>query len=322
MTDHTITDRPAPATWLNLRQIPGVAVMLILMTAALAWTSPGFTTSGNVNNVLVQSVILLLIALPMTLIIMTEGIDLSMGAMLTLLTIVYAMVIVSTGSIALGLVVTLAAGVAFGFVNGWIIAVVGMPPFVVTLGTLGIAQGLSLILSDGQSIAGLPRAVEWTYSGTILGLPVPLYLAVASYGIMHWLLYHTKFGVCVPALGGNREALRQAGVNDNLALIGVYVLGGVFVAIAAPLLCARMSAAHPTAAFGMEFDAIAAVALGGTQFERGNGWLFGTVLGVLTIGILRNGLNLLAVPSSVQVACVGFLVILALFIDGLRSRRT
>ena len=229
---------------------PGVAVLLVVLTAVLAWASPGFTTAGNISNVAVQSVILLLIALPMTLIIMTEGIDLSMGAMLTLLTIVYAMVIVATGSVLLGLGATLGAGIAFGFVNGWIIAVVGMPPFVVTLGTLGIAQGLSLILTDGQSIVGLPRVVEWAYSGTILGLPVPLYIAAVAYAAMHWLLYHTRFGVCIPALGGNREALRQAGVNDSLALIVVYTLGGAFVAITAPLLCARMSAAHPTAAIG------------------------------------------------------------------------
>lgn len=320
MADHTITDQPeAPAGQL-LRRVPGVAVILVAMIALFATLTPGFTSAGNVSNVLVQSVILLLIALPMTLIIMTEGIDLSMGALLTLLTIIYALAVLATGSFALAFLATLASGIAFGFVNGWFIASVGMPPFVVTLGTMGVAQGLSLILSDGQSVVGLPRAAEFAYSGTILGIPVPLVLAAICYGATYWLLYHTRFGTYIPALGGNRDALRQAGVNDNWTLIGVYALGGVFVAITAPLFCARMSAAHPTAAIGMEFDAIAAVALGGTQFERGNGWLFGTVLGVLAIGILRNGLNLLAVPSSVQVACVGFLVILALFVDTLRSR--
>jgi len=265
-------------------------------------------------------VILLMIAMPMTLIILTEGIDLSMGAALTLMTIIYAGVIVATGSLALGFAAALTAGLGFGLVNGFLIAVGGMPPFVVTLGTLGIGQGLCLILTDGQSIVGLPREVQFAYSGTVLGVPVPIILAVGSYAVIHWLLYHTRFGIWIRALGGNREALRQAGVNDGAALIGVYVLGGAMVAITAPLLCARMNAAHPTAAIGMEFDAIAAVALGGTQFERGNGWLFGSLLGVVAIGILRNGLNLLAVPSSVQVACVGLLVILALAIDGLRSR--
>ena len=320
MPEHTLVDQPNTAHQAVLRRVPGVAIMLVAMLAGFGAISPGFTSSANISNVAVQSVILLMLALPMTLIIMTEGIDLSMGAMLTLLTIVYAMVILATGSMALGFAAALGAGAAFGLVNGWLIAVAGMPPFVVTLGTLGVAQGLSLILTDGQSVVGLPRAVEFVYSGSILGIPVPLLIAVACYGAIHVVLYHTRFGICIPALGGNREALRQAGVNDSAALIGVYVLGGVMVAATAPLLCARMSAAHPTAAIGMEFDAIAAVAVGGTQFERGNGWLFGTLLGVIAIGILRNGLNLMAVPSSVQVACVGVLVILALFIDGLRSR--
>jgi ribose transport system permease protein len=320
MTDHTLVDLPAPSRALSWRRVPGVAVMLLLMAGAFAAVSPGFTTTANITNVVLQSVILLMIALPMTLIIMTEGIDLSMGAMLTLLTILYAMALVATDSFALALAAALAGGLVFGFANGWTIVAGGMPPFVVTLGTLGVAQGLSLILTDGQSIVGFSRDVQFAYSGTILGIPVPLILAVVCYGAIHWLLYHTRFGVCIPALGGNRDALRQAGVNDGLALIGVYVLGGAMVGMTAPLLCARMSAAHPTAAIGMEFDAIAAVAVGGTQFERGNGWLFGTVLGVVAIGILRNGLNLLAIPSSVQVACVGFLVILALFIDGLRGR--
>jgi len=319
MSDHIIDQRRRDAAG-ALRKVPGVAAVLLIMIVLFTTFSPGFATSGNVTNVLMQSVILLLIALPMTLIIMTEGIDLSMGALLTLLTIVYAMIVLASGSVIIGLGAAIVAGIAFGLVNGWLIAVPGIPPFVVTLGTLGVAQGLSLILTDGQSIVSLPREVQLAYSGFLLGIPVPIFIAVICYAAMHFLLYHTRFGICIPALGGNRDALRQAGVNDKMALIGVYVLGSAMVAVAALVLCGRMNAAHPTAAMGMEFDAIAAVAVGGTQFERGNGWLLGTLLGVIAIGILRNGLNLMAVPSSVQVACVGFLVIFALLIDGLRSR--
>jgi ribose transport system permease protein len=319
MSEHILDQRTSGGVAGWLRKLPGVAVMLVAMLVIFTATSPGFASGDNVRNIIQQSIILLLVALPMTLIIMTEGIDLSMGAMLTLITIVYAMTVVATNSVLVGLLAALGGGFAFGLVNGWLIAMVGIPPFVATLGTLGIGQGLSLILTDGQSVVGLPRDIlfpTWVFAW---GLPLSVLIATLFYAAMHGILYHTKFGNYIAALGGNRDALRQAGVNDSFVLMGVYVLGGVSIAIAAPLLCARMNSAHPTAAIGMEFDAIAAAAVGGTQFERGNGWLFGTLLGVVAIGTLRNGLNLLAVPSSVQVSCVGLLVILALLLDGLRS---
>jgi ribose transport system permease protein len=220
----------------------------------------------------------------------------------------------------LGLAAAIAVGTAFGVLNGWLVAVAGIPPFVATLGTLGMAQGLCLIVSDGQSVVGIPRAVRDIYSATLAGLPVPVVVALIAYAIFHVLLYHTRFGTYIFALGGNREALQYAGLSPAKWLIAVYTIGGLMAGIAGLFMTARMNAGHPTAGLGLEFDAIAAVAVGGTSFERGNGWLFGTVLGVIAVGVLRNGLNLLALPSSLQVASVGVLVIVALFLDGLRSR--
>jgi ribose transport system permease protein len=303
-----------------IRRIPGVAVMLIVLIAAFAASSPGFLSAPNLSNVLVQSTVLLLMALPMTLIIMTEGLDLSMGAVLTLASLVVAIVTLATGSVLLGLLAACAVGTIFGIVNGWLVAILGIPPFVATLGTLGMAQGLSLIVSDGQSVVGMPRAIRDIYSGTIAAIPLPILMAVAAYVVFHLLLYHTRLGTFVFALGGNRDALRFAGIKVERVLIVVYAIGGAMAGLAGVLMTARMNAGHPTAGLGMEFDAIAAVAVGGTSFERGNGWLLGTLLGVLTVGVLRNGLNLLAIPSSVQVSCVGVLVIMALFFDGLRGR--
>jgi ribose transport system permease protein len=303
-----------------LARVPGVAAVLAVLLAGFAVSSPNFLSVGNIANILVQSTVLLLIALPMTLIIMTEGLDLSLGAVLTLASIALASVTLATGSAALGILAGLAVGLAFGTLNGSLVAFLNIPPFIVTLGTLGVAQGLSLVATDGQSIVGIPRSIQLVYSGDFLGLPIPILIAAFSYGLFHLLLYRTRFGTYIFALGGNREALKLAGVSDIRMLVAVYALGGVMAGFAALLLTARISAAHPTAAIGMEFDAIAAVAVGGTSFERGNGWLLGTLLGVLAVGVLRNGLNLLAVPSSAQVACIGVLVIIALFIDGLRSR--
>jgi len=303
-----------------LARIPGVAIVLALLIVGFTLANPNFATPGNIANLLVQSTLLTLLALPTTVVIMTEGLDLSIGAVLTLASIALALTVVATGSAALGILAGLAVGLGFGLLNGVLVASLNLPPFIATLGTLGIAQGLSLVVTDGQSVVGIPSSIERIYSGTLLGIPVPILLAAAAYGVVHVLLYRTRFGVAVFALGGNREALRLAGVSDRAMLVAVYALSGLIAGFAALLMTARLNAAHPTAGLGLEFDAIAAVAVGGTSFERGNGWLFGSLLGVIAVGVLRNGLNLAAVPSSTQVACIGALVIVALFIDALRSR--
>ena len=303
-----------------LARIPGVAIVLALLIVGFTFANPNFATPGNIANLLVQSTLLTLLALPTTVVIMTEGLDLSIGAVLTLASIALALTVVATGSAALGILAGLAVGLGFGLLNGLLVASLKLPPFIATLGTLGIAQGLSLVVTDGQSVVGIPSSIERIYSGTLLGIPVPILLAAAAYGVVHVLLYRTRFGVAVFALGGNREALRLAGVSDRAMLVAVYALSGLIAGFAALLMTARLNAAHPTAGLGLEFDAIAAVAVGGTSFERGNGWLFGSLLGVIAVGVLRNGLNLAAVPSSTQVACIGALVIVALFIDALRSR--
>ena len=315
-----MSDTVFAASMQPLQRIPGVAIMLALLVAVFGIAAHGFLTTANIENVLVQSTLLLMLALPMTLIIMTEGLDLSMGAVLTLTSLAVAIVSVATGSMLLGLAAAIAAGLAFGVANGWLVAVVGIPPFVATLGTLGMAQGLALIVSDGQSVVGVPRSVSNIYSAMPFGVPAPIVIGLVAYLVFHGLLYHTRFGTYVFALGGNREALSYAGLSPTRLLIAVYAIGGVMAGVAGLLMTARMNAGHPTAGLGLEFDAIAAVAVGGTSFERGNGWLLGTALGVLAVGVLRNGLNLLALPSSIQVASVGVLVILALFLDGLRSR--
>jgi len=303
----------------SLARVPGAALVLIALCAGFGAASAGFATPTNIGNILIQSTILLLLALPMTLIIMTEGLDLSMGAVLTFASIMFAITIIATGSFALALAAALGTGLAFGLLNGVLISVLDIPPFITTLGTLGIAQGLSLLVTDGQSVVGLPRWFEVIYSGRVAGLPLPIVIAALGYALTHVLLYRTRFGTYVFALGGNREALKVAGVSVRGMLIKVYAFGGLIAGFAALLMTARLNSAHPTAGIGMEFDAIAAVAVGGTSFERGNGWLVGTLFGVLAVGVLRNGLNLLAVPSSAQVASIGALVIIALFIDGLRS---
>ncbi|HEY1942738.1 MAG TPA: ABC transporter permease [Roseiarcus sp.] len=299
---------------------PGLLAMLAIMLVGFSIATHDFATPGNALNVLLQSSVLLLIALPMTFVILTEGLDLSIGAVLSLCSVALAQTALATGSFAATLAVALAVGTAAGVLNGGLVAYLRIPPFVATLGTLGVAQSLALIVTGGQSVVGLPNSVLFVYGGSILGIRTPILLVAAAYALMHALLYRTRFGSYVFALGGNREALTLAGVPWRRMLLAVYALAGAWAGVAGLLLASRLNAGHPTAGIGMEFDAIAAVALGGTSFERGNGWLPGTLIGALTIGILRNGLNLLAVSSALQVSCIGLLVILAFTLEAFRTQ--
>ena len=298
----------------------GAAWLLVGLCAVFSVMAPSFLSGANLINVLLQGTILLLLALPMTLIILTEGLDLSMGAVLSLCTVVLAVVQIDSGSIVLGLAAALVVAIAFGLLNGLLVAAFDLPPFVVTLGTLGAAQGLALVVAEGRTTMGVAEGLRWFWEGSVLGVAAPLWLAALVWAVIHTLLYHTRFGARVFALGGNREALRFGGITVKWSLLWVYALGGVCVGLASLLLTARLNGGHPTAAIGLEFDAIAAVAVGGTAFERGKGGLTGTVLGVLAVGVMRNGLNLMSMPSSVQVAAVGVVVIIALWIDAARGK--
>jgi len=299
--------------------IPGVAWLLIALVAGFSIAAPGFASGANVANITQQATVLLLLALPMTLIIMAEGLDLSMGASLSLCTVVLAATSLATGSLALGIAAAIVTGTLIGVLNGALIAWLDLPPFVVTLGTLGVAQGLALLVAEGRGTTGVGGGLSSLWTGTVLGLPIPLLFAVGAWAVFHVLLHHTRFGVAVIGLGGNREALRLAAMPVRGSLIAVYALGGFFVGVAALLLAGRLDGGHPTAAIGTEFDAIAAVAVGGTLFEGGKGSLGGTVLGVLAVGVMRNGMNLMSMPSSLQVAAVGGVVIAALLIDAVRG---
>ncbi len=303
----------------RLARVPGVAYVLVLSMIVFAAIDLRFLSPLNLTNIGAQATILLMLALPMTLVILTEGLDISMGAVLTLCSVVLAWVLAHDGGIGLALAASMAAGLAFGLANGALVSFIGMPPFVATLGTLGMAQGLALAITDGQSIVGIGEPLAFMRT-TLLGVPPAIVFAALAYLLVHALLYRTRFGTYVFAIGGNREALVLAGVRARAWHAGVYAFSGLMVGVTGLLLVARTNAGHPTAAIGMEFDAIAAVAVGGTSFERGQGWLAGTLLGVLAVGVMRNGLNVAGVPSSLQVVAIGLLVIFTLLIDSLKKR--
>ena len=304
----------------SLKRLPGVALMLLVCIVVFSILSSDFLSIPNITNIGVQSTILLMISLPMTMVIMTEGIDMSIGALLTFCGVIAAYFLAQTQNLPLSIFMAIIVGLVVGLLNGAIIVYMKMPPFVVTLGMLGICQSLALIVTDGQTISNVGDTIGLAYNAKFLGIPLPIYFAIVSYAIFHGLLYHTRFGTYVFAIGGNRDSLKLAGIRVNIYHIGVYALSGIMAGVASILLTARMNSGHPTAAIGMEFDAIAAVIVGGTSFEKGNGWMFGTFLGVITVGILRNGLNLVGVQSSVQVASIGLLVLVALLLDGFKAK--
>ena len=299
----------------------GVGIILVVALGLFSVSEPGFLTRANLVNIGLQSAILLLLALPMTLIILSEGLDLSMGAMMSLTSMVIALTSAAGYPVLLALGAGLATALAGGLLNGGLVALFDLPPFVATLGTLGMAQGLALVLTDGESVVNIAPSIPAFFGGFALGVPYPILVAAAAYAGTYGLLYRTRFGTAVFALGGNRQAWTLAGGNVRLCLVMLYAFAGLMVGVASFLFTGRMTAGHPTASLGMEFDAIAAVALGGTAFERANGWLSGTVLGVLVLGVVRNGLNLMGLPSSAQLVCEGLLLLLALFINGIATRR-
>jgi ribose transport system permease protein len=304
----------------SLSRFPGVAYLLVVELVLFSIFDASFLSVANLLNVGVQSATLMLLALPMTLIIMSEGLDLSMGAVLGLAGVALATLLAQGHSVLLALGGALSVGTLFGLTNGALVVALGMPPFIATLGTLGVAQGLAVATTGGRSVVGIGDALPALYASRWAGVPFSIVVAMVAYAVFHVVLYHTRFGAYVFAIGGNREALRLAGVHARAYHLGVYAIGGAMAGLGALLLTARMNAGHPIAAIGMEFDAIAAVVVGGTSFKRGNGWLPGTLLGVVTIGVLKNGLNVLAVPSSLQSAGIGLLVIVALLIDSWRGR--
>jgi ribose transport system permease protein len=317
----TAAARALAAPLAKAHELPGAAFLLALLAAGFALASPEFLSPGNLSNIALQSAALIIVSLGMTLVILTEGIDLSLGAVLGLCGVVMSLLLVSHGvSLPIAVAVALLIGTAAGFCNGAIVAYAAMPPFIVTLGVYGIAQSLAMVLTQGNSVTGLPPAVRWFNEGVWLGVPVPILAMLAVFAVTWVLLYRTRFGRYVFAIGGNRRALELAGVPVRTWLVAVYAFAGLLAALASFIMTARMNAAHPTIAIGLEFDAIAAVILGGTSFEKGNGGIWGTLVGALAVAVLRNGLNLVGLSTEWQVAAVGLVIVSAVALDALRGR--
>jgi ribose transport system permease protein len=303
----------------RLGQLPGAFYLLVVLFVILSIKSPYFLTTANLTNIVLQSSVVLILAFGMTLVILTGGIDLSLGPVLCLSAVVMSLLLVAGYPFAVAIPAAVVTAMIVGAFNGTLVSYFDLPPFVVTLSSYGMSLSLALALTKGNSVVGLPSGIRWFNEGTIAGIPTPLLATAALFALTYVVLYHTPFGRYVFAIGGNRQALVRSGVRVRLYQTLVYVYAAALTGFASFIMTARANAAHPTIGVGLEFDAIAAAVLGGASFTGGRGSLAGTVVGGLAVATLRNGLNLLGVQTEWQTAAVGFVIIVGVGIDSLRG---
>jgi len=308
----------ARATWW---QRLGPLLGLALLCLVLAIASPHFLTVDNLLNVLRQSAINAVLALGQLVVIITAGIDLSIGSIMGLTIVLLALMMRGGTPSLLACALTVVAGVAVGLLNGLLLTRLKLPhPFISTLGTMNVARGAALLLASGVPISGLPARFRETVAGSAFGIPSPVLVAGVLYAVGHLFLTRTVWGRDLYALGGNREAARLCGIPVDRRLNLAYALSGGAAGLAAVVMAARMNSGFPLAGSGAELDAIAAVIVGGASFFGGVGTAGGTLIGALIIGFLRNGLNLLDVSAYWQMIVIGAVIVAAVCIDVLRQR--
>lgn len=284
--------------------------------------NPRFLTLENMSNVLRQVSVYAILAVGETFVILTGGIDLSVGSVLALCGAVSAG-LASSHPLMLALLAGILLGALIGAVQGTIIAKGNVPPFVATLGTMAIARSLTLVYTKGALISPLPQSFQYLGSGHLIHplLSIPVLITLLIYILAHIVLSRTTFGRRVYAIGGNEEASRLSGVPVSRYKIYIYVISGLTAGLGGLVMTARLNCAHPQAGLGYELDAIAAVVIGGTSLMGGEGGVGGTLIGALIMGVLNNGLNLLEVNPFWQQTVVGSLIIIAVLLDRLRRRR-
>lgn len=283
------------------------------LIAFFAIMSPVFFTTSNFLNIGRQTALVTIIAVGMTLLIISGEIDLSVGAILALSGVATAMAMQMTGgSLAVGIAVGLAVGATVGLANGLITIGFGIPSFLVTLAMLGIARGLALMLSEGQPVI-ITNSVFWDLfnNALIFGIPIPMVWTALILLVGAYLLHVSAYGRRVYAVGGNRKAAQYSGILVNRVKLWAFVLTGAAAGFAGLIWTARAQAARPDVGVGMELDVIAAVILGGTSLFGGRGMIIGTLLGSLMIGVVNNGLTLMGVSSSAQMMVKGGIIIVA-----------
>jgi ribose transport system permease protein len=303
-----------------LKKIPNVVYLFTGLILLFSLVSPNFFSVGNLSNLILQGSVLLIISLGMTLVMLSNGIDLSVGSLMSLCGMV-AGISLSKG---LGLIPALFSGILIGLASGcfigFLVARLGFSPFIATFGMMGVFEGISLFSNKGESIYWSESIFNFIGNGYVLGIPFPVWLAGLILMIVYVFLYKTSFGVNVYAIGGHEEGLRLAGVNVRRQKILIYMVSGLLASIGGIVLSSRIASGHPTVGIGYEFEAIASSVIGGTTFFGGQGGIVGTLFGALMITLLRNGLNLLGYTTPYQYCAIGMILAVGITLNTLYKR--
>lgn len=307
----------------------GIFIAFLLLSVILSFSNQYFLTSGNISNILLQTSINGVLAIGMTFVILTRGIDLSVGSVVALAGIVSGSL--ATTSATAGVLgapyppyVALCAGILVGLACGTIVGIIvsrfAVPAFVATLGMLSAARGMTLIYGGGKPVPGLTPAFRFLGTGDIFGIPMPVVILTIVFIVSWWVLNRTRFGRYIYAVGGNPHAAKTSGINVTRIRFLVYTISGALAGLAGMMLSARTGSALPQAGVAYELDAIAAVVIGGTSLSGGVGRVTGTLIGALIIGVMNNGLDLMGIQSYYQQVIKGALIVGAVMLDQKRNQ--
>lgn len=301
----------------NMSMLIALVAIILLFT----FMTPNFLTRNNMFNVLRQISSNTIIAIGMTFVLLTGGIDLSVGSIIAVTNCVSICMMVAGVPIPAAIVIGLLLGSIVGLLNGVIIAKLHIPAFIMTLAMMQIARGAAYLSTDGKPVRFSNDSFSLIGNGYVGMVPVPVIIMIVCIIIFAFILHKSKFGVYIYAVGGNREAARFSGIDISKIEIGVYTICGILAGLAGMILSSRMLSAQPTSGDGAEMDAIAAAVLGGTSLSGGAGSIAGTVIGALFIGVLNNGLNIIGVSSYWQEVIKGVVIIIAVLVDVIKNKR-
>jgi len=300
---------------LQSSRLLGTFAGLMALCVTLWVATPHFLTVSNLLNVLEQTSINAIVAVGMTFVIISGGIDLSVGSVLAVSGIALGSALQAGAPVPVAITLALAVGLGCGLANGVLVTFGRLPPFIATLGMMSVARGAALMLAEGRPISGFDDGFRTLATARVLEMPAPVIIAALIYAVAHFVLGHTVFGRATYAIGGNEEAARLSGVHVRYHKTAIYGVAGLMSAAAAVILTARLNSAQPTAGTMYELDAIAATVIGGTSLLGGEGTIMGALVGALIMGVLRNGLNLLNVSSFFQQVVIGVVIIGAVLVD-------